>query len=56
MMGGCLSSTSEEAEKKKKSQAIDRTIEEDSRRLKKECKILLLGTTLHPFDMPSPTC
>ncbi|KAF1737715.1 hypothetical protein BB8028_0002g03340 [Beauveria bassiana] len=44
MMGNCLSSTSEEAEKKKKSQAIDRIIEEDSKRLKKECKILLLGS------------
>ncbi|TQV98904.1 guanine nucleotide-binding protein alpha-3 subunit [Cordyceps javanica] len=43
-MGNCLSSTSEEAEKKKKSQAIDRIIEEDSKRLKKECKILLLGS------------
>ncbi|KAJ3481475.1 hypothetical protein NLG97_g7811 [Lecanicillium saksenae] len=43
-MGNCLSSTSEEAEKKKKSQAIDRIIEEDSKKLKKECKILLLGS------------
>lgn len=48
MMGNCLSSTSEEAEKKKKSQAIDRIIEEDSKRLKKECKILLLGTDRPP--------
>ncbi|QPG94725.1 G protein alpha subunit [Epichloe festucae Fl1] len=43
-MGGCMSSSSEEAEQKKKSQAIDRVIEEDSRRLRKECKILLLGS------------
>lgn len=39
-----MSSNSEEAEQKKKSQAIDRVIEEDSKRLRKECKILLLGT------------
>ncbi|KAK2589744.1 Guanine nucleotide-binding protein alpha-2 subunit [Conoideocrella luteorostrata] len=43
-MGGCMSSNSEEADQKKKSQAIDRVIEEDSRRLRKECKILLLGS------------
>ncbi|KAK9435037.1 guanine nucleotide-binding protein alpha-3 subunit [Metarhizium brunneum] len=43
-MGGCMSSNSEEAEQKKKSQAIDRVIEEDSKRLRKECKILLLGS------------
>ena len=52
MMGNCLSSSSEEAEKKKKSQAIDRTIEEDSRRLKKECKIILLGNA-HPVAISS---
>lgn len=39
-----MSSSSEEAEQKKKSQAIDKVIEEDSKRLRKECKILLLGT------------
>ncbi|KAG5941332.1 G protein alpha subunit [Claviceps monticola] len=43
-MGGCVSSSSEEAEQKKKSQAIDKVIEEDSKRLRKECKILLLGS------------
>ncbi|KAM5438419.1 Guanine nucleotide-binding protein alpha-2 subunit [Microsporum canis] len=47
-MGGCLSSTGggsdEVAEQKKKSQAIDRVLEEDMKRLKKECKILLLGS------------
>ena len=33
----------EEEEKKKRSRAIDAKLEEDSRRLRKECKILLLG-------------
>ena len=31
-------------EKKKRSKAIDATLEEDNKRLKRECKILLLGT------------
>ncbi len=45
-MGSCLSSQSkEEAEQKKRSQMIDRKLEEDSRRLRRECKILLLGRT-----------
>ncbi|PLB36430.1 guanine nucleotide-binding protein subunit alpha gpaB [Aspergillus candidus] len=44
-MGSCLSSESTgDAEQKKHSQAIDRRLEEDSRRLRKECKILLLGS------------
>ncbi|KAI9825054.1 MAG: Guanine nucleotide-binding protein alpha-2 subunit [Thelocarpon impressellum] len=44
-MGACLSSQSkEEAEQKKRSQMIDRKLEEDSRRLRRECKILLLGS------------
>lgn len=43
-MGLCLSSEStEDAEQKKRSQMIDRKLEEDSRRLRRECKILLLG-------------
>ncbi|KAI9807664.1 MAG: G protein alpha subunit [Sarcosagium campestre] len=43
-MGNCFSSNSEELEKKKRSQMIDRKLEEDSRRLRRECKILLLGS------------
>lgn len=44
-MGACMSSeSSEETEKKKRSRAIDAQLEEDSRRLKRECKILLLGS------------
>ena len=42
-----MSTSSEEAEQKKKSQAIERVIEEDSRRLQKECKILLSGIALN---------
>ncbi|EPE09889.1 guanine nucleotide-binding protein alpha-3 subunit [Ophiostoma piceae UAMH 11346] len=44
MMGACMSSNSEEAEQKKRSQKIDKDLEEDSRRLRRECKILLLGS------------
>jgi guanine nucleotide-binding protein G(i) subunit alpha len=52
-MGACMSSpNSEEVEQKKKSRVIDAQLEEDSKRLRKECKILLLGkvtTTSHPI-------
>ncbi|KAH8735651.1 guanine nucleotide-binding protein alpha-3 subunit [Ilyonectria robusta] len=43
-MGACMSSSNEEVDQKKKSQAIDKILEEDSKRLRKECKILLLGS------------
>lgn len=49
-MGSCLSSsssspaTSDASNNEKNSAAIDRQLEEDARRLKKECKILLLGS------------
>lgn len=46
-MGACLSSSSHEQtlpEHEKASQAIDRQLEDEARRLKKECKILLLGS------------
>jgi guanine nucleotide-binding protein G(i) subunit alpha len=45
-MGACGSSEAgggEDLEQKKRSQAIDRKLEEDSRKLRRECKILLLG-------------
>jgi guanine nucleotide-binding protein G(i) subunit alpha len=42
-MGGCMSSNNDEVEQKKRSQAIDKELDEDSKRLRKECKILLLG-------------
>jgi len=43
-MGICNSTSNEEAEQKKKSQNIDKILEEDSKKLRKECKILLLGS------------
>lgn len=43
-MGVCMSSETEETEQRKRSQMIDRKLEEDSRRLRRECKILLLGS------------
>jgi hypothetical protein len=42
-MGACMSSNNEALEQKKISQMIDKKLEEDSRRLRRECKILLLG-------------
>jgi guanine nucleotide-binding protein subunit alpha len=45
-MGICMSTNNEDMEQKKRSQAIDRKLEEDSRRLRRECKILLLGKQL----------
>ena len=38
-----MSTNNDDVEQKKRSQAIDRKLEEDSRRLRRECKILLLG-------------
>lgn len=43
MMGACMSSNKEDEEQKKRSQAIDRALDEDSKKLRRECKILLLG-------------
>lgn len=46
-MGACQSSQDgEEEEKKKRSRLIDARLLEDERRLRKECKILLLGTAI----------
>lgn len=45
-MGACQSTdNNDDEEKRKRSRAIDAKLEEDSRRLRKECKILLLGTS-----------
>ncbi|KAG1734502.1 heterotrimeric G protein alpha subunit [Suillus lakei] len=41
-MGNCVSA--QDKEEKARSDAIDRQIEEDSRKFRKECKILLLGS------------
>ncbi|OJD21429.1 guanine nucleotide-binding protein alpha-3 subunit [Blastomyces percursus] len=44
-MGGCCSSASGgDVEQKKRSQMIDKGIEDDMKRLRRECKILLLGS------------
>jgi guanine nucleotide-binding protein G(i) subunit alpha len=42
-----------EEEQKKRSQAIDKVLDEDSKRLRRECKILLLGEPL--FAVLAPT-
>ena len=55
-MGACMSSgNNEEGDQKKRSQMIDRTLEEDSKKLRRECKILLLGKpakmdAFHPIE------
>lgn len=38
-----MSTSGEESEQRKRSNKIDKELEEDSKRLRKECKILLLG-------------
>lgn len=42
-MGACFSTEGDDSEARKRTAVIDRKIEDDARRLKKECKILLLG-------------
>ena len=44
-MGGCISTVDRVG--KERSAAIDKMIEEDQKRFKRECKILLLGTALY---------
>lgn len=48
------SESAEDIEKKKKSRQIDAELEEDSRRLRKECKILLLGKSFQA-ELEPPT-
>ncbi|KAL2137249.1 hypothetical protein VTI74DRAFT_6460 [Chaetomium olivicolor] len=43
-MGLCMSTSGAESESRKRSNKIDKELEEDSKRLRKECKILLLGS------------
>jgi hypothetical protein len=50
-MGNCASN-SQEAEGKARSDMIDRQIEEDSKKYKRECKILLLGACATPVLCP----
>jgi guanine nucleotide-binding protein subunit alpha len=44
-MGSCMSTSGEDSDQRKRSNKIDKDLEEDSKRLRKECKILLLGTS-----------
>jgi len=44
MMGICGSAETVDTEQKKKSQMIDRELDLESKRLRHECKILLLGS------------
>ena len=51
-MGACGSTENgEDVEQKKRSAAIDRKLEEDSRKLRRECKILLLGMLSHRINL-----
>lgn len=55
-MGNCASGT-QDREASQRSADIDRVIEEDSKKFKKECKILLLGKgpSLSLVLLPKPT-
>jgi len=53
-MGMCFSAENTgDVEQKKRSQMIDRKLEEDSRRLRRECKILLLGRLIRFIQVRS---
>ncbi|KAK4125457.1 guanine nucleotide binding protein, alpha subunit [Parathielavia appendiculata] len=43
-MGTCMSTGGAESDSRKRSNKIDKELEEDSKKLRKECKILLLGS------------
>lgn len=52
-MGACMSSGgNDEGDQKKRSQMIDRGLEEDSKKLRRECKILLLGKDISMLKQP----
>ena len=56
-MGACMSINSDQLEQKKRSQAIDRELMAESRQLRRECKILLLGKTAsHLSPGPARAC
>ncbi|KAH6855656.1 guanine nucleotide-binding protein alpha-3 subunit [Chaetomium sp. MPI-CAGE-AT-0009] len=44
VMGSCMSTSGEDSDQRKRSNKIDKELEEDSKKLRKECKILLLGS------------
>jgi hypothetical protein len=45
VMGSCMSTSGEDSDQRKRSNKIDKELEEDSKKLRKECKILLLGAS-----------
>jgi len=49
-----MSTSGEESDQRKRSNKIDKELEEDSKKLRKECKILLLGMRPAPSLPPSP--
>ena len=54
-MGNCFSQhDDQEKEAAHRSAQIDRQIEQDGKKLKRECKILLLGTSTLPLHSPLP--
>jgi len=53
VMGSCMSTGGEQSDQRKRSNKIDKELEEDSKRLRKECKILLLGTS---SPIPAVVC
>ena len=55
-MGACMSTSGEESEQRKRSQKIDKDLEEDSKRLRRECKILLLGMSILVTLAPEWKC
>ena len=55
-MGACMSTSGEESEQRKRSQKIDKDLEEDSKRLRRECKILLLGMSILVTLTPEWKC
>ncbi len=56
IMGSCMSTSGEESDQRKRSQKIDKELEEDSKKLRKECKILLLGTSLRRCMCAAECC
>lgn len=54
-MGNCCSQDDDQKkEAAQRSAQIDRQIEQDSKKLRKECKILLLGTSARSLRSPAP--
>jgi hypothetical protein len=54
VMGSCMSTSGEDSDQRKRSNKIDKELEEDSKKLRKECKILLLGMSPVPPGIGNP--